>query len=95
MAVLEAVRGWEEIAGLPHINDVGKDAVSDEEAGIDDKEGSEVAATPVAEEEESEMWTAEELESDLDELLKSDYISLLLEHDEYVQSPPEGSVREC
>jgi protein kinase C substrate 80K-H len=25
MAVLEAVRGWEELAGLPHINDVGKD----------------------------------------------------------------------
>lgn len=92
MAVLEAVRGWEEIAGLPHINDVGKDTVSDEEAGVDE-EGSEVAAKPVAEEEESEMWTAEELENDLDELLKSDYVSLLLEHDEYVQSPPEGSVR--
>lgn len=25
MAVLEAVRGWEQIAGLPHINDAKKD----------------------------------------------------------------------
>ncbi|KAJ4470077.1 glucosidase II beta subunit-like-domain-containing protein [Lentinula lateritia] len=90
MAVLEAVRGWEEIAGLPHINDVGKDSVSDEEAGVEEDTVPDVAQTK--EEVEDEMWSAEELENDLDDLLNSDYISLLLEHDEYVQSPPEGSV---
>ncbi|KAH7875968.1 endoplasmic reticulum protein [Lentinula edodes] len=90
MAVLEAVRGWEEIAGLPHINDVGKDSVSDEEAGVEEDTVSDVAQSK--EEVDDEMWSAEELENDLDDLLNSDYISLLLEHDEYVQSPPEGSV---
>ncbi|KAJ3889220.1 glucosidase II beta subunit-like-domain-containing protein [Lentinula edodes] len=90
MAVLEAVRGWEEIAGLPHINDVGKDSVSDEEAGVEEDTVPDVAQTK--EEVEDEMWSAEELDNDLDDLLNSDYISLLLEHDEYVQSPPEGSV---
>ncbi|KAJ3857201.1 glucosidase II beta subunit-like-domain-containing protein [Lentinula lateritia] len=90
MAVLEAVRGWEEIAGLPHINDVGKDSVSDEEAGVEEDTVSDVVQTK--EEVDDEMWSAEELENDLDDLLNSDYISLLLEHDEYVQSPPEGSV---
>ncbi|KAJ4492732.1 endoplasmic reticulum protein [Lentinula edodes] len=90
MAVLEAVRGWEEIAGLPHINDVGKDSVSDEEAGVEEDTVPDVAQTK--EEVDDEIWSAEELENDLDDLLNSDYISLLLEHDEYVQSPPEGSV---
>ncbi|EEB94570.1 hypothetical protein MPER_06595 [Moniliophthora perniciosa FA553] len=28
MAVLEAVRGWEGLADLPHINDVGKDSAT-------------------------------------------------------------------
>ncbi|KAJ3790593.1 glucosidase II beta subunit-like-domain-containing protein [Lentinula aff. detonsa] len=90
MAVLEAVRGWEEIAGLPHINDVGKDSVTEEEAGIQEDTASEVAETK--EEVDDEMWSAEELEKDLDDLLNSDYVTLLLEHDEYVQSVPEGSV---
>ncbi|KAJ3777431.1 glucosidase II beta subunit-like-domain-containing protein, partial [Lentinula raphanica] len=90
MAVLEAVRGWEEIAGLPHINDVGKDSVSDEEAGVQEDTSSAVVETN--EELDDEMWSAEELDKDLDDLLNSDYVSLLLEHDEYVQSPPEGSV---
>ncbi|KIK65747.1 hypothetical protein GYMLUDRAFT_158799 [Collybiopsis luxurians FD-317 M1] len=89
MAVLEAVRGWEELAGLPHINDVGKETVSDEEAGVDEDSGKEV--TSEAEEEDDGMWSAEDLEKDLDGLLNTDYVSLLLEHDEYVQSP-EGSV---
>ena len=91
MAVLEAVRGWEYIAGLPHINDVGKDnandEVSDEEAGIVDN-------TPEEELEEG-MWTKEELEKDLGDLLSTDYVSLLMEHDEYVKSPPEGSLSKC
>ncbi|KAE9398280.1 hypothetical protein BT96DRAFT_976528 [Gymnopus androsaceus JB14] len=92
MAVLEAVRGWEEIAGLPHINDVGKDSVTDEEAGVDESSGDLQVAKPAVEEEESEFWTAEELENDLDDLLKTDYVSLLLEHDDYAQAPAEGSV---
>ncbi|THV00593.1 endoplasmic reticulum protein [Dendrothele bispora CBS 962.96] len=89
MAVLEAVRGWEYIAGLPHINDVGKDnandeTVSDEEAGI---------VEDVQEEElEEGMWTKEELEKELGDLLSTDYVSLLMEHDEHVSSPPEESM---
>jgi protein kinase C substrate 80K-H len=93
MAVLEAVRGWEYIAGLPHINDVGKDKdqdgdVSDEEAGIteDDK------TTVVEQELEEGMWTKEELEKDLDDLLRSDYVSLLMEHEEHIRSPAEDSM---
>ncbi|KAF5357648.1 hypothetical protein D9758_007540 [Tetrapyrgos nigripes] len=92
MAVLEAVRGWEYIAGLPHINDVGKNGgdsdVSDEEAGISD------SSENVEEEEELEegMWTKEELDKELDDLLKSDYVSLLMEHEEHVRSPVEGSL---
>ncbi|KAJ4472044.1 glucosidase II beta subunit-like-domain-containing protein [Lentinula aciculospora] len=89
MAVLEAVRGWEEMAGLPHINDVGKDSVSNEEAGVQEDTASDVAEPEEAL--DDEMWSAEELEKDLDDLLNSDYVSLLLEHDEYVQSPTEGS----
>ncbi|KAL0575900.1 hypothetical protein V5O48_006073 [Marasmius crinis-equi] len=85
MAVLEAVRGWEQIAGLPHINDVGKDQADEkkEEAVVEKKE-EEVL--------DEDAWTAEELEKDLDGLLNSDYISLLLEHDEHVRNPVEGSL---
>ncbi|TFK56222.1 hypothetical protein OE88DRAFT_1716755 [Heliocybe sulcata] len=85
MAVLEAVRGWESLAGLPHINDVGKE-----------EEESDEGAVVKAEEEEEEMdddeWTAEELEKDLDNLLKTDYVSLLLEHDKHVNSPMTESI---
>ncbi|CAK5262659.1 unnamed protein product [Mycena citricolor] len=91
MAVLEAVRGWEYFAGLPHIG-VEEDAqkaadlsVSDEEAGID-SEGKTEDEIP------DDQWTAEELETGLDDLLDSDYVSLLMEHDEHVQSPPAAAV---
>ena len=75
MAVLEAVRGWETLAGLPHINDVKKDDES-EENSEDNKE----------EEEELEpgMLTALQLEHQLDGLLNTDYEGLLLEHDRHV-----------
>ncbi|KZT27082.1 hypothetical protein NEOLEDRAFT_1161953 [Neolentinus lepideus HHB14362 ss-1] len=86
MAVLEAVRGWESLAGLPHINDVGKDEEgSHEEAAIKTEVEGE-------EELEEDMWTAEELEKDLDNLLKTDYVSLLLEHEKHVNSPVTDSI---
>lgn len=101
MAVLEAVRGWEYFAKLPHINDVGKDGdkdtdVSDAEAGSDDGEEDSKVEEEKKEEEELEegMWTAEELEKELDDLLQTDYVSLLLEHEEHVVSPAEGSICE-
>jgi len=76
MAVLEAVRGWQELAGLPHIGEAekekeaggGDNAANKEEEKMDDE----------AEEEEEERWTAEKLENDLDTLLNMDYVSLLL-----------------
>ncbi|TFK85069.1 endoplasmic reticulum protein [Polyporus arcularius HHB13444] len=84
MAVLEAVRGWEQLAGLPHINDVGKDAEDENgELGSDD--------VAVAEDEEEEvndgMWTAMQLEHQLDDLLNTDYEALLVEHDKHIGAP--------
>ncbi|KAJ7162638.1 glucosidase II beta subunit-like-domain-containing protein [Mycena crocata] len=92
MAVLEAVRGWEFLAGLPHIGveedaqaaATTDDAVSDEEAGITESEEKR--------EEDEEEWTAEELETGLDELLNTDYVSLLMAHDEHVRTPPPSSL---
>ena len=78
MAVLEAVRGWEEIAGLKHIGTEEDEAGSDgdEEKG-EDGEGLEEG-----------MWSKQELESDLDRLLETDYVGLLLEHDQYTDASP-------
>ena len=85
MAVLEAVRGWEQIAGLPHINDVGKDQADEKKEEVStEKKEDEVL--------DENAWTAEELEKDLDSLLNSDYVSLLLEHDEHVRTPAEGTL---
>ncbi|KAJ7672854.1 endoplasmic reticulum protein [Mycena rosella] len=91
MAVLEAVRGWEFLAGLPHIG-VEEDAqaaadvsVSDEEAGIEPEEKKD-------EETDEDDWTAEDLSTGLDELLNTDYVSLLMAHDEHVRTPPPGSL---
>lgn len=75
MAVLEAVRGWEALAGLPRL---GEEA--SEEEGTDEVKKEEEAAPE---------WSEEELEN----LLKTDYESLLFEHDEHVASPPPGSIR--
>ncbi|KAJ6567298.1 glucosidase II beta subunit-like-domain-containing protein [Mycena vulgaris] len=78
MAVLEAVRGWEYLAGLPHIG-VEEDA----QAAADVEEEKE---------EDEEEWTAEDLETGLDELLNTDYVTLLMAHDEHVRTPPSGSL---
>lgn len=101
MAVLEAVRGWEYLAGLPHIG-VEEDAqvaadlsVSDEEAGIEEGEGGEEEKKEDVEAvEEEEEWSAEDLSTGLDDLLNTDYVSLLMAHDEHVSTPP-PSTREC
>ncbi|KAJ8456395.1 hypothetical protein ONZ45_g18736 [Pleurotus djamor] len=87
MAVLEAVRGWEFHAGLPHINDVGKEDEAEHDGEVKD-----APEAPVAETLEEGMWSAEELERDLDALINTDYVSLLLEHDEHVQNPEPDSV---
>ncbi len=92
MAVLEAVRGWEQLAGLPHINDVGKDAEDENgELGSDD-----VAAAEDEEEEVDDgMWTAMQLEHQLDDLLNTDYEALLVEHDKHIGAPASPtSIRE-
>jgi len=83
MAVLEAVRGWEELAGLPHINDVGKD----EEAKPEVKTEESTA-------EGEEIWPTSRLQSESDALLGADHVSLLLEHEEHIQAPQQVSVRE-
>ncbi|KAF5364120.1 hypothetical protein D9756_000935 [Leucocoprinus leucothites] len=79
MAVLEAVRGWEEHAGLPHINEVRKEDDTTEE---ESKEAEEKKEEPL----EEGMWDADKLKYQLDGLLNTDYTSLLLEHDEYTRS---------
>ncbi|KAJ7690291.1 glucosidase II beta subunit-like protein-domain-containing protein, partial [Mycena metata] len=80
MAVLEAVRGWEYLAKLPHIG-----VEADAQAGIEESEEEEKKVEEVVDEDD---WTAEELETGLDELLNTDYVSLLLAHDDHVRSPP-------
>ncbi len=87
MAVLEAVRGWEYYAGLPHINDVRKN-----EEGSDEEDAGETAAEEEEELEEG-MWTKEQLEKDLDSLLNSNFESLLLEHENHIGAPTKESVR--
>jgi protein kinase C substrate 80K-H len=87
MAVLEAVRGWEELAGLPHINDVKKG---------DGEEGEVVEETRAPKLEEpvnDDLWTADELDNELDDLLQSDYTALLLEHEDHINAPTEDSIR--
>ncbi|KAF8841281.1 hypothetical protein BDN67DRAFT_928581 [Paxillus ammoniavirescens] len=79
MAVLEAVRGWESLAGLPHINDVRK--------GEDGGEEAQVETSKVEEEEEEGIWSADQIEGELDRLLKANHVSLLLEHDNIVSHP--------
>lgn len=85
MAVLEAVRGWEELAGLPHINDVGKDEETQPEVKSEES---------LEEEVEPGMWSGAQLKLELYSLLQVDQVSLLLEHEEHVQTPQEGSIRE-
>jgi protein kinase C substrate 80K-H len=92
MAVLEAVRGWEFHAGLPHIGVEEDNAVKEE--GKDEEEGEK-------KEEEEEvleegMWSKDDLEGrKLDELLETDYVGLLFEHDKFASGNSRASLREC
>ncbi|KAG6836620.1 hypothetical protein H0H93_005963 [Arthromyces matolae] len=79
MAVLEAVRGWEELSGLPHIGEVEGGEASD---NVPSKAEDDANA------EDPDAWNSD----DLDELLKVDHVSLLLEHDEHVRAPREESL---
>lgn len=81
MAVLEAVRGWEAQAGLPHINDVGKEGESS------DKEVTDSAEEEPEEELEPGMWSPGQLDFELDSLLGTDYETLLLEHERHIGAP--------
>ena len=78
MAVLEAVRGWEQIAGLPHINDVKKD-------------GGGGGEEPLPLSDQSEVST-EETESKVESILKTNRVSLLMEHDKYVDQAQMSSI---
>lgn len=88
MAVLEAVRGWEHFAGLPHINDIKKDEDAESE------QDSESPADSSDEPEEDGGWTETQLEHQLDGLLGTDYDSLLLEHDKHTEATIGESVCE-
>lgn len=92
MAVLEAVRGWEFLAGLPAMNERDRSEDANEEGSDDNEKLAE--AQPEAEKEEHEegLWTADRLDSDLDSLLETDYVTLLLAHEEHINSPG-GSIR--
>jgi protein kinase C substrate 80K-H len=78
MAVLEAVRGWEKHADLPHINDVGKEGEAAEEEKKETKTASESSG--------EEVWTEEMLQKELKALLDTDFDSLLVDEDEYNRS---------
>lgn len=85
--VLEAIRGWEALAGLPHIADVGKD---------DSTEG-ETATTETIQLEETlgtGEWTKSQLDSELENLINTDHVSLLFAHDEHFNNPLETSLCE-
>lgn len=89
MAVLEAVRGWEHFAGLPHINDIKKDDdESDDESPSEDEETTE---EPL----EEGAWTETQLEHQLDDLLGTDHDTLLLEHERHTGSSDAEPLCEC
>jgi protein kinase C substrate 80K-H len=97
MAVLEAVRGWEELAGLPHINDVRKDGDSAESKEDVQKSESETdgGGEGDGKEQDDNMWSAEKLEKELDGLVGTDYVSLLLEYEEHIHSPHHDETSIC
>ena len=61
MAVLEAVRGWEFYAGLPHIGDTDNSS-SGEDEGTDTTSVDDTADVPPDEPLEEGMWSKEKLE---------------------------------
>jgi protein kinase C substrate 80K-H len=79
MAVLEAVRGWEAIEGLPHIGT--------------DEEPPKQESTQEEEELEEGAWSESQIEHQLDGLIEQDYLSLLLSHESYVETG--GAVSPC
>lgn len=88
MAVLEAVRGWEYHAGLPHIGQEENEEGNDVENVAEKKEPEE------EEDLEEGMWSKAKLEESLDGLLGTDYVGLLLEHDEYATTSAHESLCE-
>jgi protein kinase C substrate 80K-H len=92
MGVLAAVRAYEKIAGLPHINDVrnAADEVDGTVVKTEEEEGA-IPAEENVEDGKERLWNATELEEKLDDLIKSDTESLLLEHDKHAASPAGGS----
>ena len=85
MAVLEAVRGWEEYAGLSH-----GDAQNEE--GDDNAENSEEEKEEEEEVLDDGMWSAGRLDYDLDRLINVDHVNLLLEHDKHIGDETTKSV---
>jgi hypothetical protein len=79
MAVLEAVRGWEQLAGLPHINDVRKAEANGEELPVVKEEENEAESK-----EDEDEWKEDELEMKIKELERADFESLLVEHEKHV-----------
>ena len=92
MGVLEAVRGWEQVEGLEHVNEVGKDKGKEkkEEEKKEEEKKDEKEDGKEEDKEEEDKWTKERLERELDGLLRTDHVSLLLQHDEHV-AEVEGS----
>jgi len=72
MAVLEAVRGWETIEGLPPLGEEMKDTPPQEYV---EEEAQEEGA-----------WTEDQLEHQLDGLIEQDYLSLILSHESYLET---------
>ena len=93
MAVLEAVRGWEFWAGLPHINDVKKDDESATPPAAEEEDAEASTDEEGVEEEDLGYWTPEQLETDIDPLLDTNYESLLLQHEQHIGAPGAESVR--
>lgn len=95
MAVLEAVRGWEFLAGLEHINDVRKDGGVTEDGEEEAKSEGEKEDENDDDGDDEGLFTEEELEKEIGPLLETDHISLLLEHEKHVNSPSKDSICEC
>ena len=82
MAVLEAVRGWEQLAKLRPLGEAELEEGSD-----GDEDGYEEVPILIEENEEELKegeWTSVQLENELGGLLGVDHISLLMEHDAHV-----------
>jgi len=77
MAVLEAVRGWEEYAGLQH-------GEAKTEEGEDESGSSDEGTDEVEEVLEEGMWSSGRLDYDLDRLINTDHVNLIFEHDRHI-----------